>query len=266
VSTKNLLYIFSVIIIVNAAGLILRYFELETYFILIGFRFHIAFIIPFLLVFRSKHTSLFKETFTKAEYKDITPFLLWIILPLILSFAVLFLSGEITIADPAYFYEFGLSSIFDYPIYLIWNAPQLFLLYLFVMISIQSGKMKFIKTFLILLFLFAFEFIPINKESFAYLEIISLISIALVSGLVIKYFSNIYFLTFFIFTLFWSNLLLFGSSSKKMINIIFAANYETWEGFFTANKLFSEYILPVNLTLVLIFILLSVLFRKTDTR
>ena len=34
--------------------------------------------------------------------------------------------------NPEYFYEFGLSSIADFPVYLIWNSFQLFFLYQFL--------------------------------------------------------------------------------------------------------------------------------------
>jgi hypothetical protein len=52
------------LIIVNAAGLCLRFFNLSTYIIIIGFRFHLSFILPFIIVFRSDFLPYIKKKFS----------------------------------------------------------------------------------------------------------------------------------------------------------------------------------------------------------
>ena len=57
------------VLTVNAAGLALRYFNLDTYVILIGFRFHISLIIPFFIVFRKDQLPFIKKVFVDPHHK-----------------------------------------------------------------------------------------------------------------------------------------------------------------------------------------------------
>ena len=77
----------------------------------------------------------------------------------------LFFLKRIEIGDPEYFYEFGISSIADYPIYLIWNFPQIILLYFFLVKVSFLSKFRFITVAVVIFFLFAFEFVSINKTN-----------------------------------------------------------------------------------------------------
>ena len=124
--------IFVAIVIVNALGFALKFFDLDTYVIILGFRFHIAAIIPFLIVIKKDHFTLIKESFIKPKFVQIGRPILIFVLINVLFILILFLVKKIEIGDPEYFYEFGLSSIVDYPIYLIWNSIQLILLYHFL--------------------------------------------------------------------------------------------------------------------------------------
>jgi hypothetical protein len=267
VNKPNLLTVVLAVIITNAAGLLLRYFNIDTHIILVGFRFHLSAVLPLLLIFRSCHQALIKECFVKPQYKKIFPYLIWTILPAGVLFVLLYFTKNIELGDPEYFYEFGISSIIDYPIYLFWNAPQLFMVFLFLVLSTEGLRFKFVTILFLSFFLFTFELVPIGIENInyfdiGYIDIGSLFALSLITGIVIKFFRNIYFFSFLVFSILWLSLLAFGSSSEKMVNILFAAQYQNWEGFFEVNKEYTDYLLVVHLTFLLVFILFSALLRK----
>ena len=247
---------------VNAAGLVLRYFNLDTYIILIGFRFHISFIIPFLIIFRKNQLSFIKKIFVDPHHKRTVLPLLWILLPVIIVAGVLFLMHKVGIGDPDYFYEFGLSSVIDYPIYLLWNFPQLFCLFIFLALTATVSKKNFLVVFITTFLIFAFEFIPFKISDIDYYGIASLLLISASIGLLVKYFQNIYWFTIVVFSIFWLHFLAFGSSSEEIIHLLFASQYSGWDGFLEANKSFVQYLLPVQLALTFLAILISSVFRK----
>ena len=261
---KNVFWLIAAIVITNAVGILLRAFNLDTYIIIVGFRFHLSLILPFIIVFRKRHATTLKEAFAHPKYNKTFPQLVWILLPILISALALYLSGHFTFNDPDYYYEFGLSSIVDYPIYLIWNLPQLLLLSSFLIIAAESTKNEFWKTWLIFLLLFVFEFIPIGKDKIDYLNIILLLFTGISAALIMKYFQNIYWFAIIFFTLFWECLLTFGSSSRLMINLLFAARYNAWEGFFTVGDKLSPYILLSHIFLATILILSSVVIIKRN--
>jgi hypothetical protein len=94
------------VIILNAAGILLRVFNLDTYFILAGFRFHISFILPFLIIFKKDQLHFIKKLFVDPQHKRTVLPLLWILLPWIIVAGVLYLLKKMEIGDPEYFYEF----------------------------------------------------------------------------------------------------------------------------------------------------------------
>ena len=259
--TKLYPVIFAVVA-VNIAGIVLRYFNLDTYIIIVGFRFHLSFVLPFLIIFRTYQLTFIKKLFTEPHFKKTILPLLWILLPVVLIIAVLFLLKKINIGDPEYFYEFGLSSIVDYPIYLLWNFPQIIMLFIFLTVSSTLYNKKIIIPFFLIIFLFLFELIPIGSIKFSATGILSLGLIAITSGLIIKYFQNIYWFAIFIFSVFWLYFLCFGSGSEAIINLLFAARYNSWEGFFSGNKNIVQYLLPVQLLLTFLLVLISSYIRK----
>jgi hypothetical protein len=259
--TKLYPVIFAVVA-VNIAGILLRFYDLETYIIIVGFRFHLSFVLPFLIVFRPEQLRFIKKLFTKPNNKKTILPLLWILLPVVLIIAVLFLLKKINIGDPEYFYEFGLSSIVDYPIYLLWNFPQIIMLFIFLAVSSTLNNKKIIIPFLLIVLLFVFEFIPIGAIEFSVTGIVPLILMAVISGLIIKYFQNIYWFVILIFSVFWLHFLCFGSGSETIINLLFAARYNSWEGFFSVNKYIVQYLLPVQLLLTFLLVLISYNIHK----
>ncbi len=261
---KRLLQIFLAVVLVNAAGLALRLIKLDSYIILAGFRFHISLVLPFLLFLKSLNPPNLKQALLHPPYNKTFQPLGWIFFPLILLFIILYILKKIEIGDPEYFYEFGLSSIVDYPVYLIWNLPQLLMFACFIIVVQPSLKLQSPVTALIIFLLFAFEFIPLGKAKIDYLDLISLLFASLSIGLLVRYFQNIYWLAIIIFTIFWVNLLAFGSDSPLMIHILFAARYESWEGFFDIPKNLHSYLLPFQLLATAIIIYFSSLKRSRN--
>ena len=253
------------VLAVNAAGIILRYFNLDAYIILVGFRFHISLIIPFLIIFRKSQLPFIKKIFVDPCHKRTVLPLLWILLPVIILTGILFLLNKIEIGDPNYFYEFGLSSVIDYPIYLIWNFPQLFCFFIFLALTSTVSKKSFLIVSAVTFSFFLFEFIPFKIKGIDYFGIVSLLLISFTIGLLIKYFQNIYWFTILIFSIFWLYFLAFGSSSEEIVHLLFASQYSGWDGFLEVNKQFISYLLPAQLALTFLVIFLSSFFRKKRT-
>jgi hypothetical protein len=248
------------IIIVNAAGLCLRYFSLSTYIIIIGFRFHISFVLPFIIVFRTDFLPYITKSFLLPEKKNSYIFLFLIILPLLIEAGGLYILQKIDIGDPDYFYEFGISSIADYPIYLIWNFPQM-ILFFFFLVSVSSiSKFKFFTVAAAIFLLFAFELVSINKTIIPFRDLGILISCCIIYSILINYYRNIYCFGVSLFTLLWLAILAFGSSSKTMINLLFASQYNNWEGFFEVMKDYIPFTLPVYFGIALIISCITCLF------
>ena len=239
------------VVLVNAAGISLRYFGLDTYFILLGFRFHLSCLIPFILLITEENLLMLWEALKKPSFrKKLIPLFLLLFSLAIVS-ASLYLIKQIKPADPDYFYEFGLSSIFDYPIYLAWNFPQLCMLFMVLSVISGSGNLSFLKVFAGLVLLFGFEFVPINNE-FSVYSAVSFILLALTVSFFVTRLQNIYWFSFIVFSSVWSAVLLFGSSSETIINIFFAREYDKWEGFFNAGRQFSPFIFPAFSFILLI--------------
>ena len=250
------------IIVVNLAGFTLRYFEYDTYIILLGFRFHLSFVLPLLVIYPENFFIRAKEFLVNPYFKKKFFPVLWIIIPSGLILSLLFLLNKIELADPEYFYEFGLSSIFDYPIYLVWNFPQFFLLFSFILFGTERFRNKFVPVLLITIFLFVYEFIPVDFEILNYFSLIELVLISVVAALLIQFYQNVYWYAAVLFSVIWSGLLAFGSSSGTLINILFASQYSKWEGFFEANKELSLYLIPAQFFVLTLLLLISVPFAK----
>ncbi len=263
-----------VIVIVNSAGILFRYFHLDTYFIFIGFRFHFSLLISFLCILSYIDFASVKGMFIHPPKQRFVFILLLSFLPLLFIPLDMFILKQFKVAEQDYFFEFGLSSIVDYPIYLIWNAPQLFMLFIFMNTVLESPKYKFIKASLLIFFLFLYEFIPVDTEiNFAeinYTEInftaaASFFFAVLLTGLFISRIKNIYLFAVVLFSVLWGTVLSFGSSSETIINILQASQYESWPGFVNLGKKFVyvQYLQPAYLCILLIFSILILKKNKT---
>ena len=240
------------ILLVNASGLCLRYFNLSTYLIVFGFRFHLSFVLPFVIVFNLNFLPFIKRCFLKPEWRKASFYFILILLPLLMEACGLYILHKIYLGDPEYFYEFGISSIADYPIYLIWNFPQMILLYFFLISVSFRSKFKFITVGIVIFLLFSFELVPINKSSIHFWDLGILISCSIIYSILINFYRNIYWFGISLFTLLWFAILAFGSNSKTMINLLFASQYDNWDGFFEVVKDYMPFTLPVYFVIALI--------------
>jgi len=260
----KLSFIIYAVVFTNLIELLLKKLNFDSYIILVGFRFHLSLILPFFFIFRFNHLHDIKKFFIKPFYNRTFQPLSWIFIPLIIIFIVFYIIKKIKIGDPDYFYEFGLSSIIDYPIYFLWNLPQLLMFLIFLFLIQPVLKFKVIFTVIITILLFVSEFIPLYKTKINLFGIISLLFSAVGLSLLIKYFQNIYWISIIIFSIFWSSLLAFGCTSQTLIHILFAATYNSWEGFFKVSNGFVNYFLPLQLLITIILISFSAVKKKTN--
>ncbi len=262
---KNNVRLFSVIyaiVFTNLIEVILKKFDLDTYIILAGFRFHLIMIMPVFFIFRANQFDYIKKILLKPLYNKTFQPIGWIFLPLIIILILLYILKLIKIGDPEYFYEFGFSSIIDFPIYLLWNLPQLLIALIFFIVIQPLFKYQLAATTIIIIALWILEFIPMNKEKINIYGLMSLFFSAAVISLIIKYFQNIYWISIIIFSILWSNLLAFGSKSQTLIHILFAATYNSWDGFFEVSKGLINFLLPAQILITIILISFSILKRK----
>ena len=254
--------------LLNLVGFTLRYFDLDRYIILLGFRFHVAAVLPFTLLLIKKEFSFIKGFLKVNVFSKFGIYVIAIILPLFVI-AGAYLLNYVSITDPDYFYEFGLSSIVDYPVYLLWNLPQLIMVGLFLLYASGKSRFSFPAALTSALFLFPYEFIPTGKEIFQVFPVIQTsILILFASTLLILLKKNIYMSSAIIFTVIWSGVLLFGSLSKTIINLFFARNYDSWEGFITAVKHYENLNLMIfsglSLIFILVYLIVNSIMKKSD--
>jgi len=254
------------IIIVNALGLYLSWSHLNTYIIILGFRFHLSFVLPFIMVYNSNFLSYIKRSFLKPEWRKISFYLFLILLPLLIEAGSLYILQKLDLGDPEYFYEFGISSIADYPIYLIWNFPQMIFLFFFLVSVSFKSRFRFITVAGVIFLLFAFELAFTDNIILLFWRIGVLTSCSIIFSILINYYRNIYWFGISLFTLFWLVIMAFGSSSKTMINLIFASQYNNWDGFFEIGKNYIPIALPVYFGIALLITCVAYLFyRKHST-
>jgi hypothetical protein len=256
----SLLLIAITIAVVNVIGILLKYFGLDTFLILFGFRFQLSLILPLLLFIRKEQKDFYINIFKYPSYKKNIFYIYLFIIPFLVLFVILFLLKEIELGDPEYLYEFGISSIIDFPVYLVWNSIQLVFFFLFLITLLSKFKFSFF--LLIFILLFAYEFVELKKEKIDYYQLISILLFAINSGIMIKYFQNIYWLVIFSFSVLWFNVILFGTNNETIINILFASHYNSWEGFFSVSKSLKSFLLPAYLFIADIFLLLGLMNKK----
>jgi hypothetical protein len=258
----NSVRIILALVLVNAIGFALKYFELDTFIILLGFRFHLGAVIPLLLVIKKGHISLMKDSLLHPPVTHIGRVIFTFLFTNALFLSVLFLTNKVEIGDPEYFYEFGLSSIVDYPVYLIWNSIQFIFLYFFFIVIHKSFRNSFFIILVSAILIFAYEFIPLTKMIFNYESIAAFVMLCLILTVTIKFLNNVYIFVLLLFSTIWFGLFSFGTSSSTLINLFFAANYNSWEGFLTVDKIVSDFIIPINFFLILVTLLILSLAIK----
>jgi len=234
----------------------------QVYFL--GFRFNLFLLLNLILILlynRRLSDDLFVAFNKFGRFKHWVSALLT---PIVFSAAVVgtaYTFGKVRIPKNKYFYEFGISSLLDFPMYFIWTLPFLVsFLYLWFII-IHDGKIisAIRDSFLISISAAAFYL-------FNYYEV-DLINHTVNFSLVFA--ASLYTYSFFmwsnslwasalsVFTLVYSVVLVFGTTNQFMIKTFFARNYDEWEGFF--NLLLINNV-PTESVLILLMIFFSVIF------
>ena len=252
------------LILVNGIGFTLRYYGLDTFLIIAGFRFHLSFVIPILILYPRNFIDSTIKVLSHPVYKRKFLPVFWVIIVPCIVLAALFLINKAELADPDYFYEFGLSSVIDYPVYLIWNLPQFLLLFLFLRYCTQNRKNKFLPSFLLIIALFAYEFVPVDFvfDKLILTDVVDFVLVAFCGAFIFHFYNNIYWFTVSIFSALWFNLLAFGSKTILLINMLFAAQYKSWDGFFTVEPLTKQWLVAGQFVLLFIFLMLFLPSRK----
>jgi len=237
-----------------------RYFNLPNYFFVAGFRFYGIVFLAGIFLFFSQGNELFKEMVKSFSLKNNFQVLISILLPPILIIGMLFFLKKIDVGDPDYFYELGLSSIVDFPIYFVWNFPQLLLLYTLLQTVESSFRIKIVPNLLLLFFFFSPEFFNFKKITIDIFSILSYVVFLSATTFLIYKRKNAFTFILYFFTTVWLALLLFGSKSETLLQTFLAKTYTGWEGFFDIDKKYTLFILPAYFLLSFF----GVLFLKKE--
>lgn len=230
---------------------------MNPFFYLIGFRFYV-FVIPIVIIFlieRNKIFNFIKEELTQNDFSKFYLLIIIVAFPLLITLAAGYLLNLVELNDPEYFYELGLSSIIDYPIYLIWNIPQFILLILILKYLLGRNLISILISVFFLILLFGIEIYNFKKNEISINILIVISSAAIITSFLAHYMRNIYYSVFLLITIFWFYILSFGSNNQVIVNIFFAKQFELWEGHFSVSKTYSEYVLPFYFILTLILFL-----------
>ncbi len=249
------------IVLLPGVNLALRFFNLPNYFFFIGFRFYGIILLAGIFLYFYGGKEIWRQSLLSFSFKKFYRHIFFLLVPPAIIVGGLFLLIKIELGDPDYFYEFGLSSIVDFPIYFIWNLPQFFILYTFLQSIETSFRLKVIPNFILLFFFFFPEFLNFPKISFNIFSIVSFVLVLLTLTLFIYKKKNPLTFSFYIFTSIWMALLLFGSSSETLLQTFLAKTYTSWDGFFEMDKKIVQYISPSYFFISLI----PVVFLKRES-
>jgi len=252
------------LILVNGLGFLLRYYDLDRFIIFLGFRFHLSLTLPFLLFLFEKKFSLIKKNLKKFCWKDILQQFFLMLISSVILFGSLILAKQAHFGDPDFFYELGLSSIIDLPVYFLWNLPQLFMIGIVIQNEREKYKFSYPIIFLFLLLLFAYEFIPLHKEKLLLFNVYNYASYILFITLVFVQRKSLYATALTVFLFLWILILLTGTYNTSAIKNILAKNFDEWEGFLEFSKILIKYISFIFSGLMII--LFSIYFFVTRKR
>ncbi len=243
-----------VLILINGFGILLKIFHLPTFIILVGFRFHLSVFIILMFILVRKDIKLAASYLREINSKNIFKVIAVVLLPVLLLLGSLFLLKKISYKEPDFFYELGLSSIIDFPLYLIWNLPQLLIVYTFFKIIKDNSKTNYLWIFFSTILLFAFELIPMEKETFRLHGVYDLIAVSTISTILVLRIKNFYIYSFILFFTVWMSIILFGSTSIIVINFTLAKNFKEWQGFFIVDKIINEFVITIFYVLIIPFL------------
>jgi len=267
--------IFSLIVILFAYNLIFflqNYFSSELQFYLLGFRLNLFLVVNIFLIYtwRDNLSSILPYLKNPGKFKN---WILCFVIPVIvvgLTILVISQIGNIKYKKPEFLIEFGLSSVFDIPIYYLWNLPLL--LSTVVLIILLIEKFTFLKSLLFsLLFTIAFLSPGVDKftakfqiQNFAFL--LPVFGLVFYNVGVLKFFKSIWISIFSIITSIYAFVLIFGSDNSFLIKTFFARTYSQWDGIFSVRKISIETIDLIFAFLIILFGLFFFIFDRRKTK
>ncbi len=249
------LFLLIIIVITVAIQFLLSFLDLPGFIIIAGFRFHAAIIIPIIFFLLRSNSEPLIDSLKNFSLKGLVFGILVSFFSLFSVLGYLFFTQNISYKEPDLFYELGLSSIVDFPIYFIWNFVEIFVLSTLINKFFNDSRFGQILVFIFLLIIFSPEHYKYQKDEFNYISSIEFfISFVIVSIVVIR-FKSIYTISIILFFLFWLGLLVFGTESITLVKLFFGKNYTEWNGFFIVNKIFKPYTFLTYLSIIsLIFL------------
>lgn len=261
------LSLFTTLVILVTVGIqfILLFFELPVFLIVIGFRFHLALLIPIIFyILRNDFTPL-SDSLRDFSFKGLISGILVSLFSIVIVLGFLLLTKNIGYKEPDLFYELGLSSIADYPIYLIWNILEIYVFVSLIRKLFENNKFNYIYIFATMFFIIAPEHIKIQLDGFNYISTIEFcLSILIISTLIYKL-SSTDSIAILLFTIFWLGLLVFGTELPTLVRLFFGSNYSSWDGFFLLNKNYESYAFVTYLFIVSIILIIKPIERKIQS-
>ena len=217
------------------AGLIYvsRLFAVSPFIIIIGFRFHVCFVVSGLFFINTAIENVFRVETVK--WGRLTGLIFMYLVFSAAPFALI-PAKLATFHQGDNFYELGVSSVFDFPIYFLWNLPQ-FIMFYFSLKAIQALKPSafFIPVFLLIIT--STHFAP-PVTPFPVWTIGQVLGLILIILLLIYKSANWLEFCVLLFFIIWSTLLIFGTENEMLVKLFLGKNYTAWDGFISS-KIFS---------------------------
>jgi len=252
---KVLVKLFLSTIISAGAAVGLQFAGLSPFIIILGFRFHICLVIPGLVFMPDALDTAFRS----AHYlwrRHIGLFILLLITAGI-PFALL-VPGIASFQKNDNFFELGVSSVIDFPLYFIWNLPQFIMLY-YVLKKVTQLKASFVYVLLFLLIISAPAFIPSTTAVQVY-SIAAAVLVIVMAAMLIYKSANWLEFSLLLFFVIWSAILIYGTQSEMLVKLFLGKNYEYWDGFIEVKGVQAEMLRAAYLVLPFFVVLL---IRKT---
>lgn len=255
--------IFLALIVLITVGIqfLLLFFELPVFVIIAGFRFHIAITIPILFFLLRAEFDSILESVKHFSFKGLWFGLFIPFLSMVIVLSFLFFMEKISFREPELFYELGLSSIVDFPIYLIWNFIEIFIFTSIIKSVLGGNRFRHMFLFATILLLLSPEHIYLHLNGFNYLSTIEfIVAIVIISTLIFKFNSN-YTVSIILFAIFWFGFLILGTNCPTLLKLFLGSNYTSWNGFFIIDKLYVPYLF----TTYLLIISVGFLFKRRES-
>ena len=217
------------------AAVVLQLAGLSAFIIILGFRFHNCCVVPGLFFISDSIGTTFRSA--KYSWRRHIGLLFLFLAVSGIPFALL-PTGMTTFQKNDNFFELGVSSVIDLPLYFIWNLPQFIMLY-YVLKRTSQLKASFLYILLFAAIIAAPVFIPLASPVPVWSMVCAGLVILITAMLVYKAANWIEF-TLFLFFVIWSAILIFGTQNEMLVKLFLGRNYENWDGFIGAKGFSAE--------------------------